>query len=52
MCASLLEIETVGLGLPAGLFCDRRPAVHENSLLARELSIDPPVVGFNVRPSD
>ena len=52
MCASFLEIETVGLGPPAGLFRNQRPTVDENGLLARKLSVDSPIVGFVVRPSD
>jgi len=52
ICAGFLETKTVGLGLTTGLFCYRRPTVHENSLLAGKLSVDPPVIGSVVCPCD
>ena len=52
MCASFLEIETVGLGPPAGLFRCQRPTVYENGLVPGELGVDPPVVGLVVCPGN
>lgn len=50
LCASFLKAETVGLGPSAGLFRCWWTTTQEDSLDARELSVDPPVAGFVVCP--
>lgn len=52
ICASFLEIETIGLGLPAGLFRCQWTAIHEDGLISGKLGVDPPVAGFVVCPCD
>ena len=52
MCESFLEAETVGIGLPARLFRSQSPRAHEDGLITRKLSVDPPVVWFIVCPCE